>query len=136
MAQPIMCHTSSDVACLPGWFPLLTEVVKIGSGLLIDGPHCRPINNRQGRPHEGRWVLRGEMQWRHQGNHAMDEFMAEVAATIGEQQLGMAPGSSTGAPPLPECSLMAGLSRAVEWYQQGLLSEAEFQATKHALGLC
>ena len=82
-----------------------------------------------------RWVLRGEMQWRRRGNHAMDEFMAEVSATIGEQQLGMMPGRSTG-PAVPQSSLMDDLSRAVEWHQQGLLSEEEFQATKRALGLC
>ena len=32
-----------------------------------------------------------EMQWHHQGNHAIDKFMASVAATIGDL-----PGSSTG----------------------------------------
>ena len=85
-----------------------------------------------------RWVLRGEMQWRRQGNHAMDEFMVEVAATLGEQQFGVMPGTPTCAPTTPasQSSLMADLSRAVEWYQQGLLSEAEFLATKRTLGLC
>ena len=45
-----------------------------------------------------------EMQWHRQGNHAIDKFMANVAATIGEQQLGMMPGSSTGASPIPNPS--------------------------------
>ena len=27
-----------------------------------------------------RWVIRGEMQWRRQGNHAISEFMIKVAA--------------------------------------------------------
>ena len=31
-----------------------------------------------------RWVLRGEMQRRRQGGHAIDEFMANAAVTIGE----------------------------------------------------
>ena len=35
-----------------------------------------------------------EMQWHRQGNHAIDKFMANVAATIGEQRHGMMPGSS------------------------------------------
>ena len=73
-----------------------------------------------------------EMQWRRQGNHAIDKFMANVAATIGEQQPGMMLGSSTGAPPIPNPSVMADLARAGEWRQQGLLSEAELQAAKHA----
>ena len=73
-----------------------------------------------------------EMQWCRQGNHAIDKFMANVAATIGEQQLGMMLGSSTGAPPIPNPSVMADLARAGEWRQQGLLSEAELQAAKHA----
>ena len=82
-----------------------------------------------------RWVLRGEMQWRRQGGHAIDEFMANAAATIGELQVGTMSGSSTGARLTPSISIMADLARAVEWRQQGLLSEEEFQATKRALGL-
>ena len=73
-----------------------------------------------------------EMQWHRQGNHAIDKFMANVAATIGEQQPGMMPGSTTGAPPIPKPSIMADFARASEWRQQGLLSEAELQAAKHA----
>ena len=80
-------------------------------------------------------MLRGEMQWRRQGGHAIDEFMANAAATIGELQVGTMSGSSTGARLTPSISIMADLARAVEWRQQGLLSEEEFQATKRALGL-
>ena len=47
----------------------------------------------------------------------------------------MMPGSSTGVAPSPKPSLMADPARAVEWRQQGLLTEEEFQATKLALGL-
>ena len=72
------------------------------------------------------------MQWRRQGNHAIDKFMATVAAAIGEQQLGMMPGSSIGAPPIPKPSVLADLARAGEWRQPGLLSEAELQVAKHA----
>ena len=102
----------------------------------------KPTIGRAGQPLKhcptcwSRWVLRGEMQWRRLGNHAIDEFMANASATIGEQQPCMMPGSSTGAAPIPKPSLMADLARAVEWRQQGLLSEKEFQAAKSALGLC
>ena len=82
-----------------------------------------------------RWVIRGEMQWRRQGNHAISEFMTKAAAIVGEQQPGSMPGSSTGPAPNNKPDVMAELARAVEWRQQGLLSEEEFQATKHMLGL-
>merc|ERR1712155_316688 len=52
-----------------------------------------------------------EMHWRRQSNHAIDKFMANVAATIGEQQLGMMPGSSTGASPVPNPSTTSCNSR-------------------------
>ena len=70
-----------------------------------------------------------EMQWRCQGNHAIDKLMVNVAT---EQQPGMMPASTTGATPIPKPSIMADLARAGEWRQQGLLSEAELQAAKHA----
>ena len=73
-----------------------------------------------------------EMQWCRQGNHVIDKFMASVAATIGEQQLGMMPGRSIGAPPIPKPSVMADVARTGEWRQPGLLSEAELQVAKHA----
>ena len=80
-------------------------------------------------------MIRGEMQWRRQGNHAISEFMTKAAAIVGEQQPGSMPGSSTGPAPNNKPDVMAELARAVEWRQQGLLSEEEFQATKHMLGL-
>ena len=79
-------------------------------------------------------MIRGEMQLRRQGNHSINEFMAKVAAIVGEQQPGSIPGSSTGPAPSNKPSVMAELARAIEWCQQGLLSEEEFQATKHMLG--
>ena len=75
------------------------------------------------------------MQWRRQGGHAIDEFMANAAVTIGELQMGTMSGSSADAHPTPSTTIMADHARAVEGRQQGLLSEEEFQATKRALGL-
>ena len=75
------------------------------------------------------------MKWLRQGGHAVDEFMANAAVTIGELQRGAMSGSSADAHPTPSTTIMAGLARAVEWRQQGLLSEGEFQAAKPALGL-
>ena len=75
------------------------------------------------------------MQWRHQGNHAISEFITKAAAIAGEPQPGSMPGSSTGPAPSNKPSVMAELARAIEWPQQGLLSEEEFQAAKHMLGL-
>ena len=75
------------------------------------------------------------MQWRRQGGHAIDELMANAAVTIGEQQMGTMSGSSGTAHPTPNTTIMADLARVVEWRQQGLLSEEEFQAAKRALGL-
>ena len=75
------------------------------------------------------------MQWRCQGGHSIEEFMANAAVTIGELQMGTMSGSSADAHPTPSTTIMADLARVVEWRQQGLLSEEEFQAAKRALGL-
>ena len=90
-----------------------------------------------------RWVLRGEMQWRRQGQHALDEFMVKVMSTLGERHVGGSSASSSSGPshvspvstPAPSTTLMTDLARAVQWHEQGLLSADEFQAAKRALGL-
>ena len=75
--------------------------------------------------------------WRCQGNHAIDKFMANVAATIGEQQPGMMPGSSTGASPIPKpsatsCSTRHGPSQALQcWCLQSLATALARQSRLH-----
>ena len=99
-----------------------------------------------------RWVLSGELQWRSMRGIMGDDFTRKVATVLGDTPAALAPAgrdraSSSGAQssglaqgPAPlvgstSSQTMDDVARAVQWRQQGLLSEAEFQAAKRALGL-
>ena len=86
-------------------------------------------------------MLSGELQWRHAAGVELDDFTREVAATIGQHPAGAAPSSSslpTGVPATARASSqrMANLGILVQWHQQGLLTDEEFQAAKRKMGLC
>ena len=96
-----------------------------------------------------RWILQGELDWRaaHGVDTAGDEFLCEVEATVGQRLESHGADSSRGAsssgfkPGTPASSssepaqFMTALTRVMDWRQQGLLSDSEFQSAKRALGL-
>ena len=99
-----------------------------------------------------RWVLSGELQWRNMRGVDGDDFTRKVATVLGgipaapapagrehasssgAQSSGLAQGPATLAASASS-QTMSELARAVQWREQGLLSEMEFQAAKRALGL-
>ena len=96
-----------------------------------------------------RWILGGEMDWRvaNGTDSAGDEYMCEVEATIGQRLVSHGAASSSGASSRgPErdaaasaasdpAKFMADLTRVMDWRQQGMLTDSEFQAAKRSLGL-
>ena len=81
-----------------------------------------------------RWILSGELDWRAQEGHNIDELTA-VPAAVHARTAWQTAASSSSTAPAPGASVVDHLRELIVWRTQGHISEAEFESAKRALGL-